>query len=218
MTFPYSDRWLPRARVAFIGGDDGSGATAQAQADAAAREARIREGMSQIEDIFAPYNDTFYDQMRGAYVDYAMPQVNDQYVKGRNQLQYALARQGLGYSSVANDKTADLSSERALATNDVLQRGRDTANDARRDLERERQTITAQLQATADPEAAALAARAQASLASDAGRYESLGPLFQNATAGLVDMTRPSYGPYGEPQGSALSRLFTSSDRSKIVK
>jgi len=200
----------------FGGGDDGSALIAQQEAE---REARIRRGMDQINQIFAPYDEGFFDQQREAYVDYAMPQVEDQFVDARNQLGFALARQGIAHSSEANRRAGKLAGDRGLAVNDVLQSGRDVANDARRDLERERQTITAQLQATADPESAANAARAYADIADDSERFETIGPLFQNVTAGLVDMTRPTYGPYGEPQGSRIERLFgPSKDRSRVVR
>src|SRR5262245_18483199 len=103
--------------MGFGGGGGDSGA---AMAEEAARQKRIKEGMAAIETNFAGFDPAFYDSREKAYENWALPQVNEQYDKAREELAYALARQfGTLDTSVYADRTADLGAKWAKAKADV---------------------------------------------------------------------------------------------------
>lgn len=173
---------------------DGGAKAAQRSADLQRREEqqrqqRIRSGMGQIDQIFSPFNDTFFKGRGDAYRSFAAPQLEDQYRKAREQLIYGLSRNSLLQSSAGATKFADLS--KAYDTNRQVVEGRamDEANKARAAVESNRSDLVSQLHATADPTAAANAAIARQSYLSSTPGFDPLGNLFQNVTAGLADAT-----------------------------
>ena len=171
----------------------------QARQREARRQADIRTGMASIDDVFAGFNPSFYDALRQAQLDYLLPDIDQQYAQARDQLTFALARQGLGTSSVAGDRQADLAAERERAINRAREAGDQAAQGAQRDVEAERSSLVSQLQATADPGAAATGAASRAAYLRQPRPMADLGPLFQNVTAGLADMLAPTYDDYGRP-------------------
>ena len=187
------------------GGGGGDGGAAQARADEAARQARIKEGSANIDKSFGGFNDAFYNQRAKAYTDYANPQLADQYARTQQNLTYNLARQGLTASSEASRNAGELQRQyndnRAL----IASRGLDAANEARQQVEQNRSELISQLNATGDPAAAASAALARAGTLSQQQSFSPLGQLFANttgllgnaATAGYYDRNAPGLGAFG---------------------
>lgn len=161
------------------------------------RERRIREGMARINDVMSQFDDRFYGQLRTAQTDVLLPSIRDQYSDAREQLTYALARGGQLNSSVAARRQARLAKDRELAMSRADSMAEQAVRAQRQDIEREREGLVMQLQATADPENVAN----QANLRADALRIgqpqADIGILFQNATAGLAAAMRPQYDAYG---------------------
>lgn len=164
------------------GGDDG---VQYQREQEQARQARIAQGMSQIDGLFSQFGDDFYNQRNTAYQDYAMPQIDDQYVDQRGQLTYALARGGNLGSSLAAQRSAKLAKDVALNRQNVIDTGLDYANKARSDVATQKSNAVSLLQATADPAAAYNVAQSQAQALSAMPSFSPVGQVLQNAASGI---------------------------------
>ncbi len=187
------------------GGGGGDGGAAQARADEAARQARIKQGVESIDKNFGGFDKNFYDSRARAYTNYANPQLSDQYANTQRNLTYNLARQGLTSSSEASRNVGELQRQYNDARAQIAAKGMDAANDARQNIEQNRSELISQLYTTSDPTAAANAALNRASILSQQQSFSPLGQLFANttgllgnaATAGYYDRNAPGLGAYG---------------------
>ena len=187
-----------------IGGGGGDGGAAQARADEAARQARIKQGTQSIDKSFSGFDDNFYKGRERAYVDYARPQLNDQYTRTQQNLAYNLARQGLSASSEAARNAGELQRQYNDNAALIAGQGMDAANEARNQVEQNRSELLAQLNATSDPAAAAASAVNRANVLAAQRSFSPLGQLFANttgllgnaATAGYYDRNAPGLDPY----------------------
>jgi hypothetical protein len=149
------------------------------------REARIRTGMTDINSQFSRFDDSFYNGQSQAYLDFAMPQINQQYDNAYRGLVFALARQGIGGSSEGNRRYGNLSQDYGLQRQGAVDRSRTVAQDSRRAIEDARSGVIQDLYATADPAAAAQAATSRAQYLSTPASFSPVGTLFANALDGL---------------------------------
>lgn len=183
------------------------------------RLGKIESGMSQIETLFSQkFNPGYFEGVRGAATDYAMKGVDDQYRDAQRNLMFAMARSSTGISSEAARRQGLLASDRGQALFDADSLGMNAEKQARSDVAREKSSIINQLQATADPGAAASASRSASEFLSINPAIDTLGPLFQNVTAGLAGSMRPSYDSYGQRVSrSSGSRGGVSQNRSRVI-
>lgn len=173
-------------------------AAAQQRKEEQQRQQRIKAGTAAIDSTFAPFNDAFFAARGKAYTDFARPQLEEQFKTAREKLIYALARNGLSQSTVGADMFANLSKKYDTNRQVVEGRGIDEANKARMAAENNRSDLVAQLQATADPGAAARSAVARSRAVAATPGFDPLGNLFTNVTAGLADLsTNPQNGYKG---------------------
>jgi len=153
-----------------------------------ARQARIKLGIQQIKDIFEGANgfdNAFFEKRRKAYLDYAMPQLEDQYADQNKNLIFALARGGNLESSLSAERKAKLLAERDRNIIDVGGQAQNFVNATRQDIENSRNDLVNQLTATGDNElAAANAMRASGNLRIMPG-FSPIGQLFNDAAAGI---------------------------------
>jgi hypothetical protein len=155
------------------------------RAEQKAREARIAFGMKQINSNFDKFDDGFFNKQNQAYLDYAMPQINQQYDHAYNGLQFALARQGIGQSSVGNERVATLGGDYQLNRQAAVDKAREVTQNSRRQIEDARSGVVADLYATADPAAAAKSALSRAAYLNTPQAFSPIGQLFMNALDGL---------------------------------
>lgn len=168
------------------GGGKGSKASAQARADEQARQERIRQGTERVGNIFdGQFNDQFFDKRRQAYLDYATPQLQDQYGKTQEELTYALARGGNLNSSARGEKTAELQKKFDLTQQEIADKALSQANEARGQVEGARSDLVSMLNATGDAEGAANSATARATALSQPAAFSPLSGLFADFTSGL---------------------------------
>jgi len=174
-----------------------------ASAEEAKRQERIKSGMGEIDKTFAGFNDPYYQTQARNYLQYAEPQVEDQYAKAAEQLKFGLARNfGTTQSSYAAQKQAELAKRYAEAQANVGTEAQNQAAGVRGDVEKQRSALVSQLQSTADPAAAANMAL-QASQTLNAPRsYQPLGDLFSDLTSSFKAGTDP-YGVIGYGRGLA---------------
>jgi hypothetical protein len=165
-----------------------SKADKQAQADRAAeaaRQQRIQQGTQQIDSIFGQFNDPFYQQRQKSYLDYANPQLEDQYAKARKDLTFALARSGQLDSSVRAAKDAELTQKYSLNKQGIADQALTYGNQARGSVEDARSNLIATLNSSGDAQGAANQALARAQALSAAPAYSPLGQLFSDFTSAL---------------------------------
>lgn len=173
------------------GGDGGAADEARRQrAEAEKRETdrrdRIAAGNKAIDETFGQFNDDFYNNRRKAYVDYAAPQLQDEYEQAAKQLSLALSRAGLGQSSEAATRRADLQKRFDLANNTIANTGRDYENDARTKLEGARGDLLTLSSQSADPTLVAQNAISRANTINSAPAFNPLGSLLGDLTTGLA--------------------------------
>jgi len=77
-------------------------------AEEEARQGRITQGKENIDAAFAGYGDDFYSGIASDYMNYANPQITDQYTDAMKALRIALARSGQMQSSERIDRENDL--------------------------------------------------------------------------------------------------------------
>lgn len=168
------------------GGNSGANEARQAREAEAARQASIRAGTERVNNIFdGQFNDQFFDGRRQAFLDYARPQVEDQFGDAQEQLTFALARGGNLNSSTRAQKSADLQQRFDLANQEVADKGLAQANEARNAVESARSDLIGMLNATGDAQGAANSALSRASTLSQPTAFSPLSQMFGDFTAGL---------------------------------
>lgn len=131
------------------------------------------------------FNDDFFDSRKQAYIDYATPQLEDQYSDAQKQLTYALARSGNLDSSARGEKVSELQKKYDLNKQKVADDALSYSNQARTSVEDARSNLVATLNATGDAEGAANQAMARAGVLSQPVAFNPLSQLFADFTAGL---------------------------------
>src|SRR5690606_16122326 len=86
----------------------------------------------------AGFNDAFYAGRRQAYIDYAMPQLEDQYGDAQRELTFALDRAKLLDSSVRGQKAGELQKLFDIQAQQVADKALAYENQTRNDVERAR--------------------------------------------------------------------------------
>lgn len=168
------------------GATDGGSEVAQMRRDEQERQQRIREGTTKISDLFgSQFNDDFYEGRKQSFIDYAMPQLNDQHQDAVKQLAFALSRRGALDSSSRAGQEADLERRRALLETQVKSQGADYANTAKANVESARSDLINTLNATGDVEGAVQGAQARAAVLSQTPGYSPLVSLFSDFTSAL---------------------------------
>lgn len=194
------------------GGDD---AATQMRREEEERQKRIRQGTNKISNIFdSQFNDEFFDARQQAYLDYAMPQLNDQYGQAQEDLTFHLARSGLTNSSVRGQQLAELEKQFGTLSQQVGDQALADANSVRTGVEDARAQLISSLNATGDTQAAVSGALARADALSQPQAYSPLTQLFANFSSNLEKKAGAAKaGAY--TNGSAS--LFSAPNNSVVV-
>ena len=199
-----------------MGGSSDSGAR-EAEEE---RQKAIKQGTDIVNKTFASFTPEFYQQRQQAFLDWASPQLNDQYEQAQKDLTYALARQyGTLDTSIAADRQAKLAAQRALAESQISSQAIDYETQSREAIENQRNALLMQVQGGADPATAANLALKQSELLSAPQTYAALGDLFSNVTEGLASANYP-YGIWGQPPTTGYGKggaTKPGGDASRIV-
>lgn len=190
------------------GGGGGDGGAAQARADEAARQARIKDGVSRIDSQFGKFDDGFYKGRGNAYTAFAMPQVNDQYKQTSDQLAFSLARNGVTNSSEAARQGGILMRDNAAAKQGVADGAASEIQKARTNVEEQRNNLIQQVNMTSDAGLAGTNALRQAGiLQQQANNFNPIGNLFQN-TVGVLTAARNAGAYSGGPGLDGYKNYF----------
>lgn len=172
-------------------------------------------GYRPTDNGFTGFNDAFYNRQRDAYVNYALPQLDDQHGKQRDQLTFALARAGTLNSSMANQKTADLQTEYDIGKAQILNEGQRQANALRGQVEDQRANLISLVNATGDAAGAANQALSRSQqLYQTQPAMSPLGQMFSNVASGVGQFIQ---GQQNQQLLNALKPARTTTDRSRVV-
>lgn len=184
---------------------------AQARADEAARQEKIRQGTTNINSTFdSQFNDDYFNGRRDAFMNYANPQLADQYKKAQQDLVFALSRTGNLNSSYRAEKEAELQKLYDTNRRSVSDQALGYANTARSSVEDARSGLISTLNATADAEGAAKSAISRAQTLSQPDVYSPLAQLFTTFTNSLGQQAQYeqagalSNGAYGGAYNTGL--------------
>jgi hypothetical protein len=161
----------------------------QQRADEVARQQRIAQGMTSINNTFdnptTGFTDKFYAGQKQAYMDYASPQIDHQYENAKNSEVYALSRSGLLDSTAGQRENSELSLTNDQARMDTANQAQNFENSARSNVENTRSNLVSQLNATGDNAAASAAAVRQAQNLYQPVGFSPLGNAFATFSQGL---------------------------------
>lgn len=204
-----------------IGGGGSNQAAQQAQIDEWKRQARIRQGTKRIDEIFnGQFNDSFFNGRRQAYIDYATPQLDQQFGDAKKELTYALARNGTLDSSIRGAKAAELQRLYDIQKQSVADQALASETETRNATEGARQDLIGMLNATGDSQTAVNSALARSTALSQAPAYSPLAAMFGDFTNTLgarAAAERANYYTSGGAAGSGAS-LFGNSGSSVRVR
>lgn len=157
-----------------------------ARADEQARQASVRAGTQQINDTFGQFDDAFYTKQRQNFLDFSLPQLEDQYGKAQRSLTFALARDGNLDSSARGYQFGELQKQYDTNRTALADQGQTYANQARSNVEDARANLITTLNATGDATGAANSAIARSAALAQPQGYSAIGDLFGAFTSGLA--------------------------------
>lgn len=171
-------------------------AASQAQQQENNRQNAINTGMATINQDFSTFTPDFYKKAATDYTDYATPQVMQQYQNTKNNLAYALARNGISNSSAAAGKGAALNTELSTNLNTVANQAQDQSNTLQSNVASQKTNVVNQLEASADPSAAASSAAGAVAGLQAPPAYQPIGNLFGDWTSTyLANMNAQAFSP-----------------------
>jgi hypothetical protein len=195
----------------------------QQRQDEIDRQNRVNASIGNINKQFAGFNDDFFNQKGQDYLGFYQPQVDRQYKQAQSDTLYQLARQGITNSSAGAKVYGDLYRNYGEQNLGLQSRANDYMNQARQQVEGQRNSLINQATATANPSAAASeAANAVGSLqmVQPTGGYQPISGLFNTFTGALANTAGNAI--YGNTSGGLLGSLFNrnsgTSSSQRIVK
>ncbi len=144
----------------------------------AQRQGRINTGTSSINSAFSGFDDSFFGGIEQSANDFFNPQIDRQFDNTREGLIKNLARSGNLNASTGARQLADLDLAGQEQRATFADKARGFASSARSDVESNRANLLRQLQASADPSAAAATAAASAQSLSAPQQFSAIGDLF----------------------------------------
>lgn len=198
----------------------GGNQAGEARADEQARQARVRQGTTDINTTFdTQFNDNFFNNRKQSFLNYANPQVEDQYGGAQRELTFALDRAGLLDSSARGAKVADLQKKYDLTKQQVGDQALSYENQSKASVEDARSNLIAMLNATGDAQGAANSAITRASALTQPAAFSPLTNLFADFTSTLgtqAALEKANYYSGGQTGGRYSTGLFTPSAGSVV--
>lgn len=131
------------------------------------------------------FGDDFFAKRRQSFIDYATPQLEDQYGNAQKELTFALARSGTLDSSIRGEQTGKLQQLYDLNKQKIGDEALSYETQSRNAVEDARANLIQTLNATGDAQGAANSALSRSQALSQPAAYSPLSQLFTDFTAGL---------------------------------
>ena len=135
------------------GSSGGDGGAAERRKAEEARAQRVRDSRGAVDTVFGTYDDDFYDKRRQSYLDYANPQVQQDYEDAMGELMGALASSGRTKSSLAAKRKAKGQELMDRAQADVNMKAEGHVGDLKSALAQTKQNMYDQASTLADVDA-----------------------------------------------------------------
>lgn len=158
----------------------GGNPAAEARSEERDRQARIRTGTDQVNQQFAGFNPQFYQTRAQDYVNFATPQLGQQFRSTQGAVMGDLANRGLLNSSARNNQVSSLNRELATQRQVIYDQGQSQAQALRTQVEGSRNNALSLLYSSADPGAATGLAASQAAQFQQPSFFQPVGNLFGN--------------------------------------
>lgn len=181
---------------------------AEAKQREAERKARLEQGKTQIDEIFAGggFDQAFYDKYKNAELANAQQQLDAQYDKGVLKNRYDLARAGLSRSSAANTAKADLAAQKSFQETGFQTAADQNVAALKSGIQGQQQSAYNQLYGTEDPALAANVATASVKNSMAATpNLQPLGELFKPLVIGSISAGQNLLDNYYANSGGGLS-------------
>lgn len=194
-----------------MGGKSGGNEAALARQEEQERQERIRQGTQKVNTIFdGQFNDDFFQKQQQNYINYAMPQVDDQRAKASKELLFSMDRAGQLEGSARADLSGELQKRYELQNQKVRDDGLAYGTQARTQVEGARNDLISMLNATGDAEGAAKSAIARSAALSQPAAYSPVANLFADFTGALNTQAAAERAHYygGAPRPTFSTGLF----------
>lgn len=169
------------------GGKGGSSGPSYQDWQEIARQQEIATGTKNINDTFdKQFTPEFFGNIKQGYLNFANPQLDNQYRDAQKQLTYSLARTGNLDSSTRADQFGDLTTQYNSNRQQVAGDAQSKANASQDAVNSARSNLLSALSASGNAASAANSATAQASALSSAPSYSPIGDMFGGITSALA--------------------------------
>ena len=156
-----------------------------ARQEEAARQARITEGRTAIDDAFGAFTPDYFDSYANDYTGFYTPKLDDKYADARKKLTLQLASTGNLTGSAGIGQLRDLTEMYNEQTSDVTNKSLAAANTLRGNVENARSDLYSQNSVAADPGNAAESAARQIGILQQPQQFSPLGDVFSSFFANL---------------------------------
>lgn len=177
------------------------------------QQQQVMDSTNKIDSAFAGFDPQFFAQKEKAYMDYAMPQVQEQATEMQKQGAYKLGGQGLLKSSAALQLGESLSRAKNAATNQVGMEAMNQGNQLQEAVAKKKSDLIGEANTAADPSSSAQSAIGAASQFQSPSLFQPLGELFNGwANMYLQQKNQNAWAPVAQaansfiPNGSATSQ------------
>ena len=198
--------------MGMYGGGDTSG---DLRAEQQAREQQILASQQGIDRVFQGFNPSFYQDREKAYLDYALPQLSQQFQNTQQNLVFDLANRGLLKSGAAANLAGSLNQELAKKQRQVGDQAVNESNALRQNIEQQRAQLYAQAQGGLAPSLSYSQALQAAGSFKTPSPFEPIGGLFDN-WANIYTGARTAQA-YGDDRNKVPGLTFPSGNAVKRV-
>lgn len=167
------------------------------------RQARLDQGKTAIDALFGPTNfgDDFYNKYTKAALDYALPQLADQYSQAKDKTTYDLARAGTLRSTAAGYAQGLIEKQNAVNEAGLRAKADTDTSALRQSIQSQQQQAYNQLYQTEDPTVAAnTAATSVGNAQLTQPNLTPMADAFKPLAIGLGSALAPAYGQYSANQ------------------
>lgn len=166
------------------------------------RKERVKAEIAKINAQFSGFDDQYYDGVSKAYVDYYMPEFEEQFDTARRATIYATP--GGAYGSAYNRAFETLARDRSREEVALNQRSQGFANQQRTNVEQNRGTLVQQAELAGGTGSAAERAVALSSALAAPPSYDPLGDLFARYTSTLASAQAARNAGFDVPSSPLL--------------
>lgn len=154
-----------------------------ARANEMTRTANVAAGTQNVNNIFdSQFTPDFFNTQRQAYVDYARPQLDEQYARTGRDLTYSLTRSGNLDSSTRGEQFGQLQRTYDTGSRAISDQANNYANQTRDAVEQARSSLISNLNSTGDAAQAVNSATNRARALSATPGFSPLGDMFSTFT------------------------------------